>query len=97
MASLERLFPIQNLALKGRVNFELKAKGVYDQKNAVIPPFSLNLKLSDGYIRYDSLPRPLSNVQFHLKAENKTGKLENTVVDLSRIHAELDDNIFHGL
>lgn len=96
LASLERLFPIKSLALKGRVNFELKAKGVYDQKNAMIPPFSLNLQLNKGYIRYDSLPRPVSNVEFHLNAENKTGKIENTIVDLRRIHAELDDNVFHG-
>src|SRR5258708_7725959 len=96
IASLERLFPIKNLALKGKMNFEMKAKGIYDDKNSLLPPFSLNLKLNDGYIKYDSLPRPVSNVQFHLNAENKTGKFENTMVDFRQIHAEVDDNILHG-
>src|SRR5207302_8478411 len=36
------------------------------------------------------------NVQFHLKAENKTGDIDNTLVDFRQIHAEVDDNILHG-
>ncbi|MBI1769902.1 MAG: AsmA family protein [Bacteroidetes bacterium] len=96
IASLERLFPIRNLTLKGKVNFEFKTKGIFDQRNSVIPLFNLNLKLTDGYARYDSLPRPISNLQFHLNADNKTGKLENTLVDFRQVHAEVDDNVLHG-
>ncbi|HEV8514330.1 MAG TPA: AsmA family protein, partial [Cyclobacteriaceae bacterium] len=96
VAALERLYPIKNFTLKGKVNLELKAKGMYDAKNSLFPPFNLNLKLADGYARYDSFPRPISNVQFHLSAENKTGDLDNTVVDFRQIHAEVDDNILHG-
>ncbi len=96
IASLERLYPVKNLALKGRMNFELKAKGIYDSRKSLLPPFIVNLKLSDGYMKYDSLPRPISNVQFHLNVENKTGHLDNTVVDFRQIHAEVDDNVLHG-
>jgi AsmA protein len=96
VASLERLYPIKNLALKGKVNFELKAKGIYDKKNSLLPPFSLNLKLTNGSMRYDSFPRPITNMQFHLNAQNKTGDLDNTVVDFRQIHAEVDDNVLHG-
>jgi len=96
IAALERLFPIKNFTLKGKVNLELKAKGMYDDKNSLFPPFHLNLKLTDGYARYDSFPRPISNLQFHLNAENKTGDLDNTVIDFRQIHAELDDNVLHG-
>ncbi len=96
IASLERLFPIKKLVLKGRVNFELKAKGRYDLAASIMPMFNLDLKLANGYVRYDSLPRPVSNIQFHLNAENKTGRIENTVVDIRQVHAELDDNILHG-
>jgi AsmA protein len=96
IASLERMFPIQKLTLKGKANFEIKAKGIFDAQNSTVPAFSLNLKLSDGYVRYDSLPKPLSNVHFHLNAESKDGSLQNTLVDFRQIHAELDDNILHG-
>jgi AsmA protein len=96
IATLERLFPVPKLKLKGKANFELKANGTIDNKTSTIPAFSLNLKLTDGLVRYDSLPRPISNIQFHLNAENKTGKLENTMVDFRQIHAEVDDNVLHG-
>jgi len=96
VAALERLYPIKNYTLKGKVNLELKAKGMYDDKKSLFPPFNLNLKLADGYVRYDSFPRPVSNMQFQLSAENKTGDLDNTVVDFRQIHAEVDDNVLHG-
>jgi len=95
-ASLERLFPMTGLTLKGKMDFELKAKGVYDEKKSLVPPFNLSMKFTDGYIRYDSLPRPIEKLQFHLNAENKTGKLDNTIIDFRQIHAEVDDNILHG-
>jgi len=96
IASLERLFPIKKLALKGKVNCELKANGIYDEKKSVLPAFNLNLQLTDGYIKYDTLPRPISNIHFHLNAGSKDGKLEDMIVDFRKIHAEVDDNILHG-
>ncbi|GHM98639.1 hypothetical protein WSM22_01290 [Cytophagales bacterium WSM2-2] len=95
-AALEKMFPITGVALKGKMDFELKAKGRYNEKRSLLPPFNLSMKVTDGYVRYDSLPRPIEKLQFHLNAENKTGKWENTVVDFRQIHAEVDDNILHG-
>lgn len=95
-ASLERLFPIRGLALKGKMNFELKAKGVYNKKKSLVPQFDLSMKFADGYVRYDSFPRPVDKLQFHLNAGNKTGRIENTFVNFHQIHAEVDDNILHG-
>ncbi len=96
VASLERLYPIKNLGLKGKLNFELKANGIYDKKKSTLPAFSLNLQLANGYIKYDTLPRPISNINFHLNAESKDGKLENAILDFRKIHAEVDDNTLHG-
>jgi hypothetical protein len=52
--------------------------------------------LADGYVRYDSFPKPLSNIHFHLNAGNTDGKLGNTRIDFRQLHAELDDNVLHG-
>ena len=96
IAALERLYPIKKIGLKGKLNFELKAKGNYDEKKSTIPVFALNLQLADGSVRYDSLPSPVTNIHFQLNAESKDGKMENAVVDFRKIHAELDDNTLHG-
>ncbi len=96
IATLERLFPIKKLALKGKLNFELKANGLYDERKSITPAFSLNLQLADGYIKFDTMPRPISNINFHLNAENKDGKMQSSIVDFRKIHAEVDDNTLHG-
>ncbi|MBS1681898.1 MAG: AsmA family protein [Bacteroidetes bacterium] len=96
LASLERLYPVKGVSLKGKIDFELKAKGIINRDISRIPVFNLNLKLSNGAIQYDSLPRPISNIQFHLNAENTSGDLANTKINLHQMHAEVDDNILHG-
>lgn len=96
LASLERFYPVKGIDLKGKINFEWNAQGVFDYKNSLFPTFNLNLALANGYFKYDSLPRPVSNINFHLNAESKDGKLNNTIIDFKKIHAEVDDNILHG-
>ncbi len=96
IASLERLYPIKNLGLKGKLNFELKANGTYNREKSILPAFHLNLQLADGYIKYDTLPRAVTNIHFHLNADSKDGKPESTVLDFKKIHAEVDDNTLHG-
>lgn len=96
LAAVEKIFPINGLALKGKANFELKANGVVDPEKLQMPPFFLNLKLNDGFIQYDTMPQPISNIQFHLIAENKTGNFEHTVFDFKKVHADFGLNPFRG-
>lgn len=96
LASLEKIIPIKRANLKGKVNIEWKANGRVDYANRIWPAFALTMTMKDGYFKYDSLPRPVSNINFHLKAESKDGKIENTVFDFKKIHAEVDDNVLHG-
>jgi hypothetical protein len=92
LAAVERLFPMKGIVLKGRTNFELKANGAFDLARSVLPAFSLNLKMTDGFVKYDTLPQPISNIQFHLVAQNKTGNLAETVFDFKKMHADFGEN-----
>ncbi|MBS1488192.1 MAG: AsmA family protein [Bacteroidetes bacterium] len=96
LSALKRLLPIKGIDLRGKVNLELKTNGLLDYKNSIVPSCSLSLSVKEGYFKYDSLPRPISNISFHLNAESKDGKLPNTVLDFKKIHAEVDDNLLHG-
>jgi len=96
LASAERLFPLKGIALKGKTNFELKANGILDMEKSIMPAFVLNLKMTDGFIKYDTLPQPISNIQFHLEAENKTGDFSKTVFDFKKVHADFGSNPFRG-
>ncbi|HTJ53013.1 MAG TPA: AsmA-like C-terminal region-containing protein, partial [Cyclobacteriaceae bacterium] len=106
LEQLEKMYPIKGFDMKGKLKGELKAKGIYrvalshDSLNhhnlAALPVFSTNLTVTDGRFQYDSLPRALENVNFHLAASNKTGKLENTFVDVKNFHLDFDNNPIHG-
>ncbi len=96
LAIVEKLFPVKGLILKGKTNFELKAKGVFDHEASKMPAFSLNMRVQDGYVKYDTLPQPISNIQFHLDAENKTGDLTHTIFDFKKVHADFGKNPLRG-
>ncbi|HEY8934691.1 MAG TPA: AsmA family protein, partial [Cyclobacteriaceae bacterium] len=106
LEQLEKMYPIKGFDMKGKLKGELKARGIYrvalshDSLNhhnlAALPVFSTNLTVTDGKFQYDSLPRALENVNFHLTASNKTGKLEHTFVDVKNFHLDFDKNPIHG-
>lgn len=108
LAELEKMYPIKGIELKGKLNAELKANGQYLAATAKpsdsvqlniprqLPAFHLNLKLADGKVKYDHLPKAIENIQMHLAADNNTGKLENTVLDISTFNLDMDKNPIHG-
>ena len=99
LAELERMYPISGIEMKGIADFELVAKGHIEFKdNAItsVPAYHLNMKLTDGRFKYESLPAALDSIQFHLVADNKTGNLENSILDFKSLHMTFDQNSVHG-
>ncbi len=99
LAELEMMYPIRGMQLKGKLDFELKAKGplsLNQKKFVEVPRFHLNMKLADGKLKYDHLPSAVDSIQFHLVADNRTGELEETVFDFKNLHLALDKNRVHG-
>jgi AsmA protein len=103
LAELESMFPIKGMDLKGKLDFELKAKGEYKNtlvkksKDSIIhaqevPVFHLKMKLANGKFKYDHLPAAIDNVQLHLLADNATGNIENTIIDLQSMHMDMGNN-----
>ncbi|HSZ26191.1 MAG TPA: AsmA family protein [Cytophagaceae bacterium] len=108
LAELEAMYPIKGMDLKGKLDFELKAKGVYidsivakgKNKSSIpqkIPTFHVNMSLANGRVKYDSLPSAIEDIQLHLLVDNNTGNIENTIVDFKSIHMNLGKkNPIHG-
>ncbi len=99
LAELELMYPIRGLDLMGKVDFELKAQGpMVINQNAFqkLPQFHLNMKLTNGRVKYDHLPSAIDSIQFHLVADNQTGNPEATVLDFRSLHLDLDKNRVHG-
>lgn len=76
----------------GKAAFEGFAKGTYSPVQ--LPAYDVKLTITDGSFQYPDLPKPVKNIQIALHASNPDGQLDNTVIDLSKGHLEMDNAPF---
>lgn len=76
----------------GKAAFEGFAKGIYSPTQ--LPAYDVKLQVTDGSFQYPDLPKPVKNIQIALHASNPDGQLDNTVIDLSKGHLEMDNAPF---
>jgi hypothetical protein len=76
----------------GSALFNGFVKGTYGPKQ--IPAYNLNLEVKDGFFQYPDLPKPVKNINLAVKIDNPDGVTDNTVVDLSKGHIEMDNMPF---
>ncbi|HQN15021.1 MAG TPA: AsmA-like C-terminal region-containing protein [Bacteroidales bacterium] len=76
---------------KGSLALDGFAKGTYNEKS--IPAFALNLLVENAMFKYPDLPKSVTNINFDVKAENKNGRPDNTVIDVKKLHFEMGKNV----
>jgi hypothetical protein len=76
----------------GQAAFNGFVKGTYSPQQ--IPAYDVNLAIKDGSFQYPDLPRPVKNIQLAMHVSNPDGKMDNTVVDISKGHLEMDNEPF---
>ncbi|MBT3303642.1 MAG: AsmA family protein [Bacteroidetes bacterium] len=82
----------EGLSASGDVNFNGKLKGVYGGES--IPAFNINLGINKGMFKYPDLPAAINNVFIDLQIDNPDGIIDHTVVNLKKMHVELDKEPF---
>ena len=80
----------ESIDASGTVAFDGKVKGVFSETK--MPAFSLALSAKDGMFQYPSLPESVKNILLDLVVENADGIIENTRIDLKKLHAEFGKN-----
>lgn len=76
----------------GSALFNGWVKGIYSPQQ--LPAYDVNLEVKDGFFQYPDLPKPVKNIQVAMKLSNPDGQMDNTVVDISRGHLEMDNEPF---
>ena len=76
----------------GKASFNGMVKGTYSSQQ--IPAYDVKLKVENGSFQYPDLPKPVKNIQLDLHAFNNDGQPDNSVVDISKGHLELDNEPF---
>lgn len=82
----------KDIQSKGKLGFDGFVKGTYNEKT--MPAFGLNLLVEQGWFKYPALPAPVENVAINLNVSNPDGNLDNTRIDLSKLHFELQGDGF---
>lgn len=76
----------------GSALFNGFVKGTYSPTQ--IPAYDVNLEVKDGFFQYPDLPKPVKNIQLAMHLSNVDGQMDNTVVDISKGHLEMDNEPF---
>ena len=84
----------QDIDADGTVRFDGTVKGVYNAKQ--IPAFLLNLVVNDGRFKYPDLASAVEHIALDLTVSNATDRLDNTVINLKKLVADLGRNPIRG-
>ena len=57
-----------------------------------LPGFTLEMNVSNGMFHYPDLPESVQNIAIDLLVENKDGVIDNTRVELEKLHLEFGNN-----
>jgi len=79
-----------SIETKGDLSFSGFIKGT--MSDTQMPAFNMAMNVKDAMFKYPDLPTPISNINMDLWVDNKTGVIENTLVDLKKLHLEFGSN-----
>lgn len=107
LEELAAIYPMEGIEMEGDLSFELKANGPYTGNFSAladfekwqttrIPAFHLGIGLTDGKIRYSHLPDTIRNINLTLGADNQTGRIDDTRVNIDQLEGMLGDNPVKG-
>ncbi len=83
-----------DLKANGTANLSGNLKG--KSTDDLIPAFNLKINVANADFSYPQLPVPVKNVNVDLTIANNDGIINNTIIDLSKIHFELGKDPFDG-
>lgn len=94
--------------LRGQYTLNLDANGKYTKKIvhsgirqvdtiiATVPVFSLTSSLTNGYIKYGSLPAAIDKISFKINGHNNDGQYKNTELEITDLNIQALSNYIRG-
>ena len=80
----------KDIETSGDLAFNGAVKGTYSEKQ--MPAFNVNLLVKDAMFKYPQLPTAINNINVDLLVDNKDGVIDNTVIDLKKLHLDFGKN-----
>ncbi len=76
----------------GNVNFEGFVKGIFS--DSTMPGYHVAVEVKEGSFKYTDLPKAIQHINFKGVIDNRDGQTDNTVVDITNGHVEIDNDPF---
>jgi len=83
LEKLTKALGIPDIELKGALAGDVKANGVFDQKNKRFPVTNGIVNLDNGYLKTPYYPNPITNITIKSKIVNQKGTFEDLKVNLT--------------
>ncbi|WP_010255533.1 AsmA family protein [Myroides injenensis] len=96
LENLKQFLPIEDIELKGLVDFKGFVKGTYEPKRKKYPVIDAEIQVSDGYIRLERIPDlPLEDIHIHTLIKSSRGSLSDLTIKVLPIDFSLGGESFH--
>ena len=81
-------------AIETAGNFDLNGlvKGILSENR--IPTFDISFSSKNAMFKYDDLPKSVEKINIASKIINKTGKIEDTYVNVNKLTFKIDEDVF---
>ncbi len=107
LEKLDKALGLQNITLKGKMDLHLTADGYYASgpnpksmrhENVIlsIPSFNLQSNVKDGYFKYNSLPIPLTDINFTVHTACADKDYHHTSINITGLSANALKNYIKG-
>ena len=80
----------EGIRTEGDFDFSGFVKGTYNEQS--MPAFNVVLNTENAMFQYPDLPTAVRNISIDLLVDNKDGNIDNTVVNLKKMHADFGNN-----
>ena len=94
LEEIGKVFPLQGQQMKGLLTTTINVNGVFNKDKKLFPQVDASIKISDGYFKSDTYPRPMENIQLESKMVNTTGLASDTQLEIDKLLFTLDGDRF---
>lgn len=92
LREMNQLFPMDGLNMRGLLEMNLKASGIYDSIRQIIPKVDFKASLREGYLKNDDLPKAIDLLSLDASFLCPTGKMQDGMFELSSFLMKMGDD-----
>ena len=80
LASINQIYPLDSMDLKGDINIDVVTNGKYDAAKKLFPKTTASIKMQDGSVQTKYYPHPVEKILVDAVITNTDGSLQTTRV-----------------